>query len=497
MINREASDRDNANTLAIKDEHDLLRPEIVKKAPFYVLRLLSGAAVVDTMNQDTVIVRSCGREFLISKEAYDFYEKVSGRVSIEQLKPKGIFPPFSIEGTNDIYFEAQRYANMEANINPSLLRVFFFKADKGGCGFYRVQQPVNFMRKRKSIIHVETGTWLSYDAGACYDMIIFPRLSDPFAFGVMKALKEAKKLIVYEADDDLDNIPDWNPAKRAHDGEAQIFRSAIRELCDGMILSTEELKSVLDKNNKGHVCHNAIDDRIWPLVPAEQLTIKESKSSDKKIRILWAGSPTHKEDLTLITKAVKRIINELQSTVEFVFIGFLPEEFSAGYNTNGRITVGVDPKYMNNIQFNPGCPVERWPDLLRSQNCNIGIAPLMDCQFNRCKSEVKVLEYWGLGMPVLASKIAPYERAIQHEVNGELIEPDPEKWYHAIRNLLLSVEKRKKYAEAGIATLRERYLISNTVEEYENAIMKIARGKIPRQECNRELELILKSRGLT
>jgi hypothetical protein len=41
--------------------------------------------------------------------------------------------------------------------------------------------------------------------------------------------------------------------------------------------------------------------------------------------------------------------------------------------------------------------------------CHVGIAPLLDTPFNRCKSNLKLLEYGAVGLPTIASNVTPYK----------------------------------------------------------------------------------------
>jgi glycosyltransferase involved in cell wall biosynthesis len=64
---------------------------------------------------------------------------------------------------------------------------------------------------------------------------------------------------------------------------------------------------------------------------------------------------------------------------------------------------------------------------------DIGIAPLADTPFNAARSNVKVKEYAALGIPWLASRVAPYS-GLGPEQGGRLLDPDD--WEQALRELI-------------------------------------------------------------
>jgi hypothetical protein len=53
-------------------------------------------------------------------------------------------------------------------------------------------------------------------------------------------------------------------------------------------------------------------------------------------------------------------------------------------------------------------PIERYPETLASLALDVAVAPLQDNPFNRAKSNLKLLEYGWLGIPVVASDLEPY-----------------------------------------------------------------------------------------
>ena len=94
------------------------------------------------------------------------------------------------------------------------------------------------------------------------------------------------------------------------------------------------------------------------------------------------------------------------------------------------------------------------PFLNREFTSSIGIAPLADTVFNRCKSELKWTEYAALSRPTIASKSEPYN-VIEHGVDGLLAASADEWREHLLRLLHNPVEARKIGANARARIERE------------------------------------------
>jgi glycosyltransferase involved in cell wall biosynthesis len=85
------------------------------------------------------------------------------------------------------------------------------------------------------------------------------------------------------------------------------------------------------------------------------------------------------------------------------------------------------------IRSLPFVTIEQYPSVLA--RFDIGVIPLVDRRFNRCKSDLKFLEYSMMGIPSVVSKLVPYETAVQHGANGFLA-GNPKDWLKSLRRLI-------------------------------------------------------------
>ena len=462
---------------AERDETTLLSGQLEEKLPYFVYRMLAGADAMPDLTGERVSIRSSGRTYIVPGDYFRTVERIARDIQAVDLRPAGFSPPFDPEATCMIFDRARSRATQELKVDPSKLRVLFLRMDSGGCGFYRAIQPTKFLAQTKSI-HAEQSDWARLELMLRYDVIVAARVSNPSLISILLEAQRAGKVVIFETDDLLNQIPDWNPNAAWHTAERERMRNLFLRRCDGAIVSTPELAQSIDHPNV-RVCLNGIDPDRWPMVPAEQKT--------DCVRILWAGSATHEKDLEMIVPAIKRIGEKYAGRVKFVFVGYAPPSLSCGYSSGSNVRIDIAPKYRQIAEFVPGCPVLEWPVKLAEQECHIAIAPLIDHPFNRAKSELKVLEAWALGIPIVASNIEPYRRAIKHDYDGYLVGPDAEQWFRQMRRLIENPEERYARAIQGAVSLKQNYIMPKIVEQYERALLGFARkagpARIQRDEC--------------
>jgi glycosyltransferase involved in cell wall biosynthesis len=148
---------------------------------------------------------------------------------------------------------------------------------------------------------------------------------------------------------------------------------------DGVIVTTEWLAAQYRKVNPNvFVCPNTVDPVDWP---------DPVKPDDGILRIVWAASPSHRDDIPLVTAAL-----EWASRQKDV------EVYAAGMDPKWRFPHGRVP----------------WADDLdiyrhNFKHFDIGVAPVKAQPFSLGRSDVKATEYgMGLCAPVL-SDVACYE----------------------------------------------------------------------------------------
>lgn len=257
-----------------------------------------------------------------------------------------------------------------------------------------------------------------------FDVIIFQRMQDLKAIALVEEFRREfpDTKIVAELDDSVGEISVSSPYKwkEHHRWSAEhIHRS------DAVICSTQYLADsikFITKDKPVLVAPNCINRDIWKF---EQ---KERNHSGFKFGYVGGGG--HNEDLLMVYRAILPILDK-NKHVQFVIR-------SGGYK----------PSYLKDhpqIDFKSvAWKMDEYPQQLSDLNIDVGLAPLRDSEFNRCKSNLKWLEWSSLGVPVLASNVEPYIRTKESGCTIYLVEDNSvESWRNDL-NSFVSVYSKEK-----------------------------------------------------
>jgi GT2 family glycosyltransferase len=269
-------------------------------------------------------------------------------------------------------------------------------------------------------------------------------MQHPFLDGQLKSLRSYRKyadknktFLVYEIDDLLWDIPDTNPSAR---GFPPDMMKRIREaalLCDCVTTTTLPLAIALRKLGLRDV--RLAPNKLANSFFNQAMAGRRGSHKGTKPRVGWAGGIQHGADIALLHDTIIATAEE----VEWHFMGIRPE--------------GVDESLYT---FHPYVKIEDYAKTLGALHLDIAVAPLADNAFNRCKSNLKLIEYGAAGFAVIASDIDPYRDA-----PVRLVDNSPESWTNAIRELAGS-KQAEEQAEALHTWAKDNYRIEDALPHW-------------------------------
>jgi glycosyltransferase involved in cell wall biosynthesis len=268
-------------------------------------------------------------------------------------------------------------------------------------------------------------------------------------------LKEKHPRPLYtEIDDNVFAVDSSNPGFH-HVNPGSVAESMFLhqlQTSDGIITSTDELAKAYKKINKNiYIYKNSIDFDIWD-------KCNSINRDGSRINIVWQGAAHHFDDLKILSDVIPKILKK-HGNVHFYFAGMLPD-FLRQERTH----------YFDPVQ------IIKYPKFISSLKPDIMLAPLFDTEFNRGKSNLRVLEAGAMKKAVVASgnKNLPYAKTI---VDGEsgLLANTTEEWVEKIDRLILDKNLRVELGNNLYRHIKENYNIKNTAREYEQFLL--TRGK--------------------
>ena len=117
-------------------------------------------------------------------------------------------------------------------------------------------------------------------------------------------------------------------------------------------------------------------------------------------------------------------------------------------------------------------------------NWDIGLAPMPESEFHRCKYFNKYVEYASFGIAGIYSDCEPYIYGIRDKENGLLCKNTTEDWVEAISLLIDNKKLREKISKECLKEANEVYALDILAEDYLNKITadyseSIGNSKIP------------------
>jgi hypothetical protein len=302
---------------------------------------------------------------------------------------------------------------------PASINIYSYVGDTQGCGTIRIIFPHLLLPHLKTNGYRFVGFYSAYFVDDMrfyknYTFVQFQRAATETHLKLLKHFKSnigrySKTPLIYEVDDLLIGIPEWNYACGYYKAYEK-YVSEMLTIVDGITVSTDKLKEVLSQYNKNiEVIPNHLPKFMWGEINPVHL----NEPNVLKPRILWAGSSNHFS----IKQGIKggdfgdELLNFIRKTVDqyqWVIMGGAPQELK-DLNTK--------------IEFHRWQNIFDYPRYIKSLKADFAVAPLIPGVFNECKSNIKMLEYTASGIPGIYSKIEPYKKAhLQGDSDCEIIE---------------------------------------------------------------------------
>jgi len=180
------------------------------------------------------------------------------------------------------------------------------------------------------------------------------------------------------------------------------------------------------------------------------------REPNQELVVGWIGSPSTQAALVKIAPALARFCAESGATVR---------------------AIGARPGFAL-----PGVPLAVVPwteedEVAQIGRFDIGIMPLSDDAWSRGKCGLKLIQYMGCGLPVVASPVGANREIVDHGITGWLANEWTE-WLEAFRSLAQSRNRRDQMGLAGRERVERRYSLAATLPRLDQLLTSIRRSSV-------------------
>ncbi len=300
------------------------------------------------------------------------------------------------------------------------------------------------------------------------NLVILEQLSNPaipeycHKLGI-KCIFESDDAMIDSYSRERKNLQDLNPAFRGHAVETI-------SKCDGLTVTNRLLAENYARFTKApiYILQNYIDFN-WYKKPQQKVL----RTSDE-IRIGWFGSYGHFEDLRELIPVLDRILAKYPQ-VKFVYCGY------GGMSSDKSVTEigwGEDvfkelPR--NRREFVLATKPDFWPAKHQTLDLDIGICPLVDDYFNKCKTNIKWLEFAINRTPAVVSDVL-YGETVK-DGKDALVAKTPEEWFNHLSYLIENEKERHKIGKFAQARAEKDFDLDKKWQQYEAVYREIVFGE--------------------
>ena len=322
-----------------------------------------------------------------------------------------------------MFIQKQQPINNRPEIpGEGLKRALNYLADYGGCGYYRCMAPNLLLNLyQKAVVVESTAMILDERFYKTVQAVKFQRQATPPQRDFVRHLRqlsvETKNKLIYEIDDVVfaEDIPLYNRNRTAFTSpEIQSSIKEILSMMDEIVVTCDYFKDyMIEKsgNKNVTVIPNYLMkwwfDRYYNL---GDLLKKYEKNKKKPIVAIFA-SGTH-VDVANRTNQQDDFTSVLQHIVK------TRSDFN--WHFHGSYPLPLKPFIDNGqIKYFPWVQLPDFPASMANSGAQITFAALQDNHFNRCKSNIKLIEAGAIGLPCVCPDMVTYKDAFLKYKNGD------------------------------------------------------------------------------
>lgn len=371
--------------------------------------------------------------------------------------------PASTDGVN--YYRLATWAFEMRKYKNTIVDLAWFRYETNPGVLHTWQEDLNDPRPSLDVPGLTVGQYVRAAIDhfcEMADIVVWHPMyyENSFEFYLEMQHKHQKPFVV-EVDDNYVDVPPWNEAYHSFRNGSSFRRVSLDCMrnADAITVTTPHLGELYTAfNDNVYVIENSLDfkgDRKF--VGWDKVSVRKHKGT----RLGWIGGRAHFDDLMMVSPVLRKIL-EKHPDVTLVLIN------SAIKDSCKALGKEYPFEGLSNVHYaDRSVPINRYAAFMASFGFDIGIAPLVDCNFNRSKSNLRWLEYSALGIPTIATDISHFSQSITPFHDGILIKDnDLTKWQEAIELLIVDKNLREAIGHRANKRVKKDFNVARNAPKY-------------------------------
>lgn len=283
-------------------------------------------------------------------------------------------------------------------------------------------------------------------------VLMLVRPENSFSYRIARDAKKRGSFVIAFCDDDLLNPPKDLPSVPWRKSflkkciqKSDVIESTSPYICDKY--------SKLIKSKRSFVAHSAVSKKKISMIP-------EGTKENKLVKLVYAAGGDHVELFNqYILPILPRLGEKYRDKISLTMVGVHPN-------------IEECNKYIN-TEYIEAMPLEQYRQYMREAQFDIGLAPLSDTSFNRCKYFNKFIEYTLVGVTGIYSNNPPYTYVVRDGENGMLADNNTEDWLKKIIDVIEDKEYRKSSLKKAVELLRDEFNEEKSIKRLRDSLPEI------------------------
>jgi glycosyltransferase involved in cell wall biosynthesis len=383
--------------------------------------------------------------------------------------------PSSTDGVN--YYRLATWAFEMRKYKNTIVDLAWFRYETNPAKLHTWQEDIDSMVPSADVPGLTVGQYVRAAIDhfcEMADIVVWHPLFYPNSFELFLEMQHKyQKPFIVEVDDNYVDVPLWNEAFHGYRNGSSYRRISIDCMrnADALMVTTPHLGELYTQfNDNVYVIENSLDfkgDRKF--VGWDKVSVRKHKGT----RLGWIGGRAHFDDLMMVAPVLRDIL-ERNRDVKLVLIN------SAIKHSCELLGREYPFRGLSNVHYaDRSVPINRYSQFMASFGFDIGIAPLVDCNFNRSKSNLRWLEYSALKIPTVATGISHFNQSIEDGKTGFLIKDNNlSEWKSTLELLIKNKDMREQVGKNAYQRVKKDFNVARNAPKYLRLLKELSQPRI-------------------